>query len=111
MHDIWNPWHGCRKVSVGCQNCYMYYLDSLRDKDGSVIYRTQAGFRYPLSKERNGRYNGKIYCVGTNHISSFLSNISASRDIFAVDETKSGDRICLRLFICDDKLFDLTPKF
>ncbi|MBQ6481997.1 MAG: DUF5131 family protein [Anaerolineaceae bacterium] len=56
MHDIWNPWHGCRKVSEGCQNCYMYYLDSLRDKDGSVIYRTQAGFRYPLSKERNGRY-------------------------------------------------------
>ena len=27
MHDIWNPWHGCRKCSEGCQNCYMYYLD------------------------------------------------------------------------------------
>ncbi|MDE7466916.1 MAG: phage Gp37/Gp68 family protein, partial [Muribaculaceae bacterium] len=21
MHDIWNPWHGCRKVSEGCQHC------------------------------------------------------------------------------------------
>lgn len=20
----WNPWHGCRKVSAGCMNCYMY---------------------------------------------------------------------------------------
>ena len=56
MHDIWNPWHGCKKVSEGCQNCYMFFLDRLRDKDGSVIYRTQAGFNYPLSKDRNGRY-------------------------------------------------------
>jgi protein gp37 len=30
MHDIWNPWHGCRKCSEGCANCYMYYLDGLR---------------------------------------------------------------------------------
>jgi len=56
VHDIWNPWHGCRKCSEGCENCYMYFLDGLRDKDGSEIYRTKAGFRYPLSKDRNGRY-------------------------------------------------------
>ena len=37
----------------------MYYLDSLRDKDGSEIYRTKAGFRYPLSKDRNGQYKIK----------------------------------------------------
>ncbi len=59
MHDIWNPWHGCRKCSEGCQNCYMYYLDALRDGDGSKIYRTKAGFRYPLSKFRNGEYKVK----------------------------------------------------
>ncbi len=59
MHDIWNPWHGCKKVSEGCQNCYMYFLDSLRDKDGSFVYRTKAGFRYPLSKDRNGQYKVK----------------------------------------------------
>ncbi len=56
MHDIWNPWHGCRKCSEGCLNCYMYYLDSLRGKDGGEIYRTGAGFRYPLAKDRHGRY-------------------------------------------------------
>ena len=44
LHDIWNPWHGCKKCREGCQNCYMYYLDSLRDKDGSETYRTKAGF-------------------------------------------------------------------
>lgn len=37
----------------------MYYLDSLRDKDGSEIYRTKAGFRYPLSKTRDGQYKVK----------------------------------------------------
>ena len=56
MHDIWNPWHGCRKCSEGCRNCYMYHLDRLRDRDGSQIYRTGAGFRYPLSKNRDGTY-------------------------------------------------------
>ncbi len=25
---IWNPWHGCHKVSEGCRHCYMYFLDS-----------------------------------------------------------------------------------
>ena len=59
MHDIWNPWHGCKKCSEGCKNCYMYYLDSLRDKNGADIYRTKAGFRYPLSKDRNGYYKVK----------------------------------------------------
>jgi len=59
MHDIWNPWHGCKKCSEGCQNCYMYYLDGLRGQSGADIYRTKAGFRYPLSKDREGRYKVK----------------------------------------------------
>ncbi|SDN12267.1 DUF5131 family protein [Lachnospira pectinoschiza] len=59
MHDIWNPWHGCRKCSEGCQNCYMFYNDSLHGKNGADIYRTKAGFKYPLSKDRNGRYKVK----------------------------------------------------
>ena len=59
MHDIWNPWHGCFKCSEGCQHCYMYYLDKLRDKNGADIYRTKAGFRYPLSKDRQGNFKVK----------------------------------------------------
>ena len=59
MHDIWNPWHGCRKCSEGCENCYMYFLDRMRDQDGSRIYRTKNGFRYPLSKDRQGKYKVK----------------------------------------------------
>ena len=50
MHDIWNPWHGCIKKSEDCVNCYMYFLDKMRDQDGSHIYRTKAGFNYPFKR-------------------------------------------------------------
>ncbi|WP_405366841.1 DUF5131 family protein [Ruminobacter sp.] len=56
MHDIWNPWHGCRKCSEGCRNCYMFFLDRMRDRSGADISRNGAGFNYPLSKDRNGNF-------------------------------------------------------
>ena len=56
MHDIWNPWHGCIKCSEGCQNCYMYFLDRVRDRDGAEIYRTKSGFDYPLKRDRQGNF-------------------------------------------------------
>ncbi len=59
MHDIWNPWHGCKKCSEGCQNCYMFFLDEQRGKNGADIYRTKSGFNYPISKDRQGRYKVK----------------------------------------------------
>ena len=37
----------------------MYYLDSLRDKDGGDVYRTKVGFKYPLSKDHSGLYKVK----------------------------------------------------
>lgn len=56
MHDIWNPWHGCTKISEGCRHCYMYFLDRKRGLDGSRVFRTQGGFNYPMQTRRNGRY-------------------------------------------------------
>lgn len=55
MHDVWNPWHGCRKYSEGCDHCYMYYLDAKRGLDCSDIHKTKS-FDYPLKKSRNGDY-------------------------------------------------------
>lgn len=55
MHDIWNPWHGCRKYSEGCDHCYMYYLDSLRDVNSTLITQTN-NFNYPLQKKRDGSF-------------------------------------------------------
>lgn len=54
MHDIWNPWHGCRKASEGCAHCYMFTMDRWRGLDGSVVRRNKAGFRYPLARTRDG---------------------------------------------------------
>ncbi|MGN0538066.1 MAG: DUF5131 family protein [Acutalibacteraceae bacterium] len=55
MHDIWNPWHGCVKCSEGCQNCYVYFLDRMRNGNGADIFRTK-NFNYPLQKNKNGTY-------------------------------------------------------
>lgn len=59
MHDIWNPWHGCKKCSEGCANCYMYYLDRVRDKNGADIFKTKSGFNYPLQRTRDSGYKVK----------------------------------------------------
>lgn len=59
LRDIWNPWHGCKRVSEGCRNCYMYFLDAQRNRDGSRIYRTQNGRDYPIHKDRKGAYKVK----------------------------------------------------
>lgn len=59
MHDIWNPWHGCVKKSEGCRNCYMYFLDRQRDRDGAFVYKVKNNFDYPLQKDKNGAFKIK----------------------------------------------------
>lgn len=56
MHDIWNPWHGCVRVSEGCAHCYMFAMDSARGQDGSVVRRNKTTFNYPLQRARNGSF-------------------------------------------------------
>lgn len=52
---IWNPWHGCKKVSEGCQHCYMYFLDSRRGIDTSRVFLTDK-FDLPVQRRRDGSY-------------------------------------------------------
>ncbi|MFO7656413.1 MAG: DUF5131 family protein [Bacteroidales bacterium] len=51
----WNPWHGCRKLSAGCKNCYVYRMDARYDRDASAVSKTLQ-FNLPLKKKRNGTY-------------------------------------------------------
>ncbi len=51
----WNPWHGCKKISSGCQNCYMYRTDAKYGRDSRTVART-AGFHLPVQKKRDGSY-------------------------------------------------------
>lgn len=53
---LWNPWHGCHKCSPGCLNCYVYFLDSKRDKDSNIVTKNITNFNLPLKKSRNGEY-------------------------------------------------------
>ena len=55
----WNPWHGCRKCSEGCRNCYMFFLDSKRDRDGSQIHKNKNDANLPIKKDRQGKYKIK----------------------------------------------------
>lgn len=52
---IWNPWHGCRKISPGCANCYVYRRDGSVGRDASVITKTR-DYDLPLRKNRRGIY-------------------------------------------------------
>lgn len=66
LEHIWNPWHGCRKYSEGCEHCYMYYLDAQRGRDGSEIYKVKNNFALPLKRTREGGY--KIPSDSTVHV-------------------------------------------
>ena len=42
MHDDMESVARLREMQEGCQNCYMYFLDRVRDKSGSDIYKTKS---------------------------------------------------------------------
>ena len=51
----WNLWHGCRKLSPGCQNCYVYREDAQYGRDSGSVYKTQS-FDLPVRKDRAGAW-------------------------------------------------------
>ena len=51
MSVLWNPWHGCRKISEGCQNCYVYRIDTRHGRPCSKV-SLNADFLLPLRKSR-----------------------------------------------------------
>ena len=52
---VWNPWHGCHKISPGCRNCYVYRRDESVGKDAGVVAKT-ADFDLPVRRNRRGEY-------------------------------------------------------
>ena len=51
----WNLWHGCKKISPGCKNCYVYRRDESIGLDPSDIHKTNS-FDLPIRKNRAGEY-------------------------------------------------------
>ncbi|MDR0590925.1 MAG: phage Gp37/Gp68 family protein [Puniceicoccales bacterium] len=56
MSVFWNPWHGCRKMSEGCRNCYVYFFDRRYGRNTSIVTRSKTGFSLPVAKNRAGIY-------------------------------------------------------
>lgn len=68
----WNPWHGCKKKSEGCVNCYVYSMDERHGKDASEVTKLKS-FYAPVLKNKNGEYkisSGEL--VWTCFTSDFL---------------------------------------
>lgn len=69
----WNPWHGCHRVSEGCQNCYMFLGDGSRGVgDSNVVRRSRTQFDLPLRKDRRGRYILRDRLILTSMTSDFF---------------------------------------
>lgn len=67
---VWNPWHGCKKISPGCANCYVYRRDESIGKDAGIVSKT-GDFNLPLKKNRQGNYklqtaDGVVYTCMTS---------------------------------------------
>lgn len=112
MHDIWNPWHGCKKVSEGCQNCYMYFLDSTRNKSGADIFRVKNNFDYPLHKDRFGKYKIKSgeyirVCMTSDF---FLEESDIWRDDAWKIMKKRADVIFILVTKRPERVYDCLPK-
>lgn len=52
---MWNPWHGCHKLSAGCMHCYVYRGDSKRGIDSRIVSKTK-NFDLPVQRKRNGEF-------------------------------------------------------
>lgn len=44
----WNPWYGCKKVSPGCDRCYMFRQQRRYGRDPEVVTRSKTTFADPL---------------------------------------------------------------
>lgn len=51
----WNPWHGCRKLSAGCLNCYVFRMDARHERDASLV-KINRDFTLPVRRARGGGY-------------------------------------------------------
>ena len=113
MHDIWNPWHGCTKISPGCKNCYMYALDERRgvQTPSNQVHKTN-NFDYPLKKDRQKNYKIKPgERIRVNMTSdTFLPEADAWRDEMWDIIRKRSDVIFWLLTKRPERLLQCLPK-
>ena len=72
MPPMWNPWHGCHKISAGCKHCYVYREDAAFGSTTatSEVRRTQS-FHMPLQLNRHKEWK---YPAGSEFALCFTSD-------------------------------------
>ena len=71
---MWNLWHGCTKISPGCDNCYVYRRDAEFGKDTTKLNKTEA-FNIPITCHSKGELRGQYkYPSGTKFFTCFTSD-------------------------------------
>ena len=58
MPNFWNPWHGCKKLSAGCEFCYVYRQDEMYGSsiNSCNVRKNKTSFDLPIKLNRNGGY-------------------------------------------------------
>ena len=70
---MWNPWHGCHKISAGCRHCYVFREDaSFGTAIPSSEVRKTASFNLPLRRDRKKNWE---FPAGTEFALCFTSDL------------------------------------
>ena len=109
---IWNPWHGCRMCSIGCEHCYLYINDKQYGKDPEKVYKALGQFKLPLSTQR-----GKKKDPVTNRCdvqykipSASIIDVCNSSDFFIEDADNWRDEAWNIIHQRSDCLFRIITK-
>lgn len=94
---IWNPWHGCTKISPGCLNCYVYRRDAEFGKDSRIVSKTTS-FSLPVKRSRGGEYKipggERVYACMTSDF--FLEEADSWRaEVWAMIKERQDLEFCI----------------
>lgn len=67
----WNPFHGCKKYSPGCEHCFVFQMDRRYGRDTNDIHKVKTNFNLPIKKDRQGNYK---HPNGTHFKTCFTSD-------------------------------------
>jgi protein gp37 len=58
MPAYWNPWHGCKKLSPGCEHCYVYRQDAMYGSGvrSSDVRKNVTTYDLPIKRKRDKTY-------------------------------------------------------
>lgn len=69
---MWNPWHGCHKISEGCRHCYVYREDAaFGARIPTMEVRKTASYNLPLRLDRK---RNRKFPAGTEFALCFTSD-------------------------------------